>query len=526
MKILLLSMPDAAPPILHPSAIHMPALGIASVAGNIDPGHEVRIADLVRKRSGIARYVTRVLQRFRPDLVGFSAMTWQYPTCVRLMRLVRERCPTAKTVLGGYHATLMGEEVAEGPEAELLDFIVRGEGEDACRRLVNALDGQDRFEEIPSLSFKRDCRFVHNPRSAPLDLETIKPPVRDRRRLTWGYHYVYMKMEVLETSRGCTRDCNFCSMRHMYGRTFRPYPVERVIADLDDIVVRRRCRKVFIVDDNWVLNPRRVIELCDAIIARRYRGLRLIVQADCVSMARNEAMVKRMAEAGFVSVFLGIESASPKNLAAARKGDIVSASQEAVAMCHRYGISVIGGLIFGFPDDDEEAIVRNYRFLNTVGTDAPYCQIMTPYPKTGMRRELMEQGLVTNPDDFSRYNGLWANVRTRHLSTDELQYLFWLHRQRELDWWKPSSYAQRRGRGALWMAFWTRVMMPVLKRYHARVLRREGLRGRYKRELRRLTRMNRFPDLDPWGPDPFDEQTGRLDEEVTIGASAPAGGGS
>ena len=100
---------------------------------------------------------------------------------------------------------------------------------------------------------------------------------------------------------------------------------------------------------------------------------------------------------------------------AANKGNIVDASRKAVEICHKHNIMVIGGLIFGFPEDDEDAIRENYQFLNDIDSDASYCQILTPYPKTGMRQDLIDEGLVTNKYDYSRYSGLWANVKTRHL---------------------------------------------------------------------------------------------------------------
>ena len=116
----------------------------------------------------------------------------------------------------------------------------------------------------------------------------------------------------------------------MYGRSFRPYPIERILADIDAIYFNNKCRWIFISDDNFVLVPDRVAELCRKIIARRYRGLHFVVQADCVTMARNEEMVRLMARAGFRSIFLGIENVSKKNLQAANKGDIVDASREAI----------------------------------------------------------------------------------------------------------------------------------------------------------------------------------------------------
>ena len=494
MKVVLISMPDVTPIIIHETAVHMPGHGIACVAGNLDSQHDVFIIDLIRQRRNIRRYLTRTLRRIKPGLVGLSAMAWQFETCTKIARLIKHLCPDTKIVIGGYHATLMSDEIASSDDARWIDFMIRGEGEEACRRLVNALEGGDRIEQIPSLSYKTKDGWVHNAWQGPLDLSKLKLPVRDKRRLTWGYHILYSKIELLETSRGCTRGCNYCSMKHMYGRNFRTYPIERVMADLDDIYYKRKCRWVFIVDDNMVLNPKRVMDICDAVIARKYRGLNLVVQADCISMSENEPMVRKMARAGFRSVFLGIENVSKKNLEAAHKGDIVTASQKAVAMCHKYGIMVIGGLIFGFPDDDENDIIRNYQFLKDINADASYCQILTPYPKTGMRDDLIAQGLVTNKFDYRRYSGLWANVRTKHLTSEQLQFLFWYHRQVTLGWWDPSNRARGQGRG--WIAIWDFLFKPFLKKYYARILRKEGWDGRYRREIKRLERLNHFPDLE------------------------------
>ncbi len=494
MKVVLISMPDVVPLIIHESAIHMPSHGISSIAGNIDSEHDVTIIDLIRKRRSIKKYLSKILTRIQPELVGLSAMAWQYDTCIKIARLVKRILPNVKIVIGGYHATLMYEEISSATESKFVDFIVRGEGEEVCRRLVNALDGRDNLTDIPSLSFKENNQFVHNPRGENLDLGTLKLPVRDKRRLTWGYHITYNKIEVLETSRGCTRTCNFCSMKHMYGRSFRAFPIKRVLEDLDDIYYKRKTNWAFIVDDNMVLDQNRVIELCDAIIARKYKNLNLVVQADCVSMSRNEPMVKKMSEAGFRSVFLGIENASKKNLTTAGKGDICNASRRAIENCHKYGMMVVGGLIFGFPDDDEDSIIENYEFVKSIKADTAYCQILTPYPKTAMREFLLDEGLVTNKTNFTKYNGLWANVKTKHLDSARLQYLFWYHRQTVLGWWNPSKNAQKHGKG--WTSIWRFIFKPVMKLYYGRMLKKHGWEGRYQKEVGRWTRMNQFNNLN------------------------------
>ena len=494
MKVVLISMPDVAAVIMHEAAFHMPNLGIASLGANIDAGHDVYLIDLIRKRRNVRGYLQRTLRKIGPDLVGLSSMTWQFGTCLKLARLIKQWLPQARIVVGGYHATLMYEEIGQSPEAREIDFMIRGEGEEAFRRLVNALGGADDIAQIPSLSYRLGGAFVHNPRGELLDLARLKLPIRDKRRLTWGYHIMDRAVEVIETSRGCTRTCNFCSIRHMYGQSFRPFPIERILADIDDIYFNKKCRWIFVSDDNMVLSPPRVIELCAAIIARGYRHLHFVVQADCVTMSRNEEMVRMMAAAGFKTVFLGIENVSRKNLLTAQKGDIVSASRKAIELCHKYDIMVVGGMIFGFPDDDETDIMENYHFLKSIDADTSYCQILTPYPKTGIRQHLLDQGLVTNPDDFSTYNGIWANVRTRHLDADTLQYLVWYHRQIIMGWWEPSR--QVRAQGPVWTGIWLYFFRPFLKVVLGRLLRRHGWRGRYEREIARLKGVNRFADLD------------------------------
>ncbi len=494
MNILLLSMPDITPVVIHESAVHMPNLGIASIAANLDPGHEIRLVDLVRKRRSLKKYLVRLVADFKPDLIGLSSMTWQFDTCVKIAHLLKTLRPKAKLVLGGYHATLMFEEVATSPDARWFDYMVRGEGEIIMQRLVRALEGQDAVERIPGLSYKLAGIFHHNARGENLDLADLKPPIRDKRRLTWGYHIVTKKVEVLETSRGCTRSCNFCCMRHMYGRSFRTFPIERVLADLDNIYYERKTRWVFLADDNIVLNVQRVMQICDGIIARNYKNLMLTVQADCLTIAANEEMVAKMAEAGFRIIFLGIENGSKKNLSQAGKGDIVAASKQAIANCHKHGIMVLAGLIFGFPDDDATAIRENYEFFQEIGADVPYCQVLTPYPKTGMRQQLIEAGMVINLFDYKRYNGLWANVRTRHLNMEELQFEFWFQREQVLGWWRPPQLLRQEGR--FWTSLWRFVVKPVLKRSYERKLKEQGWQGLYQEAEAHWRAMNHFPDLE------------------------------
>lgn len=493
MKIVLISMPDATSLFIHQDAVHLPNLGIASIGANIDQGHDVYIIDLIRKRNSIRKYLTKTLTRIQPDVVGLSCMSFQYNTCIRVIRLIKQLLPNVKIVIGGYHPSMMYETIARSSEAELIDFIVVGEGEECFRRLVNALDHKDCFDNIPSLGYKRDGRFVFNPIGELLDLAKIKPPIRDKRRLTSGYHFMASKMEAVETSRGCTRSCNFCSMRHMYGRTYRTFPIERVIADLDYIYYNNNTRAVFIIDDNMVLDPQRVKLLCDAIIQRNYKNFFLSVQADCITVSKNEDMIAKMAKAGFRAIFLGMENVSAKNLETLKKGNILDATKKAVALCHKYGILVIGGVIFGLPDDDEQSIIDNYQYVKQLKIDGPYCQMLTPYPKTPIRQDLIERGLVTNFNDYRWYDGSWANIKTNYLESEQLQYFFWLYRQKILGWWEPTPIQKKLWK--LWTSSWKYCIRPVMKYFYNRRFRKLGWEGLYKEHIQNLRKINHFEDL-------------------------------
>ena len=141
-----------------------------------------------------------------------------------------------------------------------------------------------------------------------------------------------------------------------------------------------------------------------------------------------------------------------------------------------------------------QEIIANYQFLKSSGADTAYCQILTPYPKTGIRQELMAAGLVTNPHDYTRYNGMWANVRTHHLSDNQLHYLYWYHRLKVMGWWEPSERIRQQGK--LWTAIWLYFFRPLMKSVVARQEKKYGWKGRFAREVARIEQINRFPDLD------------------------------
>src|SRR5439155_10663131 len=200
-------------------------------------------------------------------------------------------------------------------DGAVFDFIVRGEGERAFRQLVDVLvGGAGDLVGIPGLSWRAREGWRHNPEGPLLELDSLPLPRRDARR--WeGAFYFDRSFDVAETSRGCPLPCTFCSIRRMYGRTFRRFPIPRVIADLRALDARG-VRGVFFVDDNVTIDVPRFRELCEEIVPAALSHLRYIVQASVHGIAKDASLASWMAGAGFDTVFMGIENAEDANVAA------------------------------------------------------------------------------------------------------------------------------------------------------------------------------------------------------------------
>jgi anaerobic magnesium-protoporphyrin IX monomethyl ester cyclase len=496
-----------------------PSVALATIAAQTDR-HDVRVADMVIwRRQAPARFV-RTLQEFRPRIVGLSAMTFQYETARHFAALAKQVDPGILTALGGYHATLFSDEIASSPDSRQWDFLVRGEGDFAFGELLDCVEaGGAALEAVLGLSWKQDGNFVHNPPRPLADLSRLKIPARDK-RLARGFHMYFRRADAIETSRGCLHLCNFCSIREMYGRSFRLFPIERVLADVEDAYARG-ARHIFCTDDNITLDMDRFEVLMDGIIGLKLRNLVITTQASPIGFANRPGIAKKMVQAGFVSVFLGIENVSAKSLRAMAKPNTVEAIKRGVAELQREDISVIAGLINGLPHDDAESIRENYAFIKGLGINSVMDQLLTPYPKTDLRKEMLKQGLVANHDDFRWYDGYFANVRTEHLSPELLSFVRWKTRRDVIGMWRPTraDWKHFKGYTYLW-EFGLRYLIWLNERLLELVF---GVEGRYKIQMRQYLQLNDFgfeaDGLDrgrPYHPlfgtaeDPFDDSRASL----------------
>jgi radical SAM superfamily enzyme YgiQ (UPF0313 family) len=447
MRILLLSMPDSFEhtPTL---AIRMPNGALASLAGNVDAHHQVSIDDLVLVQDSVRQTVERLIRELAPDLVGLSVMTFQRRTAQRIIALIKSIAPSTRIVVGGYDPSL-------APDAWThlslgVDVIVRGEGDVTFRDLVRGLEHGHPLSGVSGIWYRDGDDVRHTAPRAIASVEdgTVRPPKRAARVLS-GYTMLGRQIDVVETSRGCTFDCSFCSIIEMRGRNFHRFPLARVMADIADARARG-ARAIFFVDDNITIDVPRFEALCRHIIASGYNDVDYIVQGMTAPFAQHgETLVPLMKQAGFRYIFLGIENileddlaflkASAKNRqrvgrpgpsGGGRPGPfgpgetiVRNATLDAIDVLHRHGLLVVGGLIVGNPSDTPEAITANLEFARR-HVDWPYIQHPTPYPGTPMTRDFITRGLVVN-QRLEEYDGTTAVTRSEHLDAEEIEFMRW-----------------------------------------------------------------------------------------------------
>jgi anaerobic magnesium-protoporphyrin IX monomethyl ester cyclase len=431
MRVLLLSMPDSFEhtPAL---AIRMPNGALASLAGNLDPHHDVAVADLLLAQPSVQHTVDQLVRRAAPDIVGLSVMTFQRRTARRLIAFIRSILPSARIAVGGYDPSLAPE--AWTNPAIGVDFIVRGEGELTFRELVRALEQRTPVSDVAGLWYRDGTVFRRNaPRPiGALDDGGIRLPARGARVLS-GYTMLGRQVDVVETSRGCTFDCSFCSIIEMRGRNFHRFPLPRVLEDIAD-ARRRGARAIFFVDDNITIDVPRFESLCRAIIDAGLNDLDYIVQGMTAPFARHgTTLAPLMKQAGFRYVFLGIENvleqdlqflkAGAKNSRSTAGEGRTNATLEAIDVLHRHGLLIVGGLIVGNPDDTPESIAANLNFAHRY-VDWPYIQHPTPYPGTPMTRDFHERGLVVN-QHVDDYDGTTAVTRSAQLDAEDIEFMRW-----------------------------------------------------------------------------------------------------
>jgi radical SAM superfamily enzyme YgiQ (UPF0313 family) len=297
------------------------------------------------------------------DLVAISIETYSAKRGYHIAAQFRKR--GIPVVIGGYHATLCPDETKEHADA-----VCIGEAESVWPAILqDAARGQLQ-------------PFYRGDRSRPL--EGLTP----NRGIFKGKNY--LPVALVETSRGCPFQCNFCSIGAVFQSTYRRRPVQEIVEELRPV----RDKYVFFVDDNIVGDPTGALELFEAIAPLKIQWM----SQGSLHALRDESLVRQMARSGCMGLLVGFESLNHRNLAAMGKRiNKVDEYRAALDCLRRAGVFVYGTFIFGYPYDTPETFDESVRFAKRENLFLAAFNHLVPFPGTPLYRELEADGRLRYP---------------------------------------------------------------------------------------------------------------------------------
>ncbi len=350
------------------------------------------------------------------DLVGITSKTLAIESAERFARIAHE-AGVQTVVVGGAHATLMPEDVARWA-----DVVVTGEAYRTWPQII-----QD---------FVDDDLKPHYHDSEWADLAGVAP-ITDRVIEMMGENRDYWT-PMMEITRGCPRNCTFCTAIRVSGQRMRLRPIEEIV----DEIQRRRIKRFFLTDDNFGLafrtNPDYIEALFKALEPLPLHGW--TAQAEML-VSTHPDLLKLARRAHFDKFFIGFESVNPANrreLGGKSKG-LVAQYKEAIKTIQSHGIGVVGLFVFGFDHDTPQTLIDTWDFVRESELDSVSMTVLTPYPGTPFRTQLIaEERLMDKP--WRYYDTAHVTYYPKRMSVEELEKTYdWFCRQV----YSPVSMARR-----------------------------------------------------------------------------------
>jgi len=390
-----------------------PPLGICYVAAACEAaGAETKIIDYI-----VGQYtpekLSRTLAEFKPDIVGATSVTLNFPAAAEIIRAVKEHDPSILTMMGGPHVSFDAKNTLRS--SPQIDLIVSGEAEATLLKWLPRAFDKSSWNKIKGLAYMDGDRFVHTgPAEFISDIDALPSPSRRLLPLS-KYKALGFPISII-TSRGCPNRCIFCLGRKMVGFKVRYRGAAKVADEIEELM-DLGFTNINIADDLFTANKKRVKTLCELLMKR---GLSFtwsaFARADTVD---EEAL---LLQAGCIAVSFGIESGNPEMLVRVKKGITKDQARRASDLCKKVGMRAHASFIVGLPGETEETLADTFSFAGELGMEYGF-HFLAPFPGTTVREEIDKYDLEILTDDWSRYDANSAIVKTTNLSPERIEEL-------------------------------------------------------------------------------------------------------
>jgi len=333
------------------------ALNNAGVSSEVlDMNLHYDFADLCRK-----------IVEFKPDLIGFSIMTFGHKELYRIINETKKKFPYLKIVVGGPHVSMLRGKVLE--DCLGIDYGIILEGD---LSIIELCKGND-LESIQGFIFRdRDKVITNNFGKFITSLDSLNFP----KYTSFELDKYPTKQIGIVTSRGCPYDCIYCPVNSAIGKQFRYRSDQNIISEIEFWYLKGY-KEILILDDNFTLLRSRVEKLCDLLKEKNFVGLSLKcpngIRADRVDYN----LLKRMRQVGFDMLSFGVEAAEDRVLQRIKKGESISTIEEGIRNACDLGYDVDLFFLIGSPGESLNDLktsfalslrypVRSARFYNII----------------------------------------------------------------------------------------------------------------------------------------------------------------
>lgn len=392
-------------------------LGILAVATPLKrAGFEVVLVD----STITPNFKQRVLSEVRDALcLGISLVTGpMIRETVDIAKSIKAWNPEFPIILGGWHPSLLPKQTLEAP---YLDYIVRGQGEDALLELVQHIQAGAAPDLIQGIGFKRDGRLIMTPERPLRPLVEMPPKAYELADFDAYERGCGRRWAMYTSSLACPFNCAYCTNSGVYGRKWNALPPEQFVEETVDLSRRYSLEMLWIVDDNFLVDLDRARGIAEGLV-RENSHYRWSIQATTNMTSRlTHEDLKLLRRAGLHQICQGVDSGSHTILKAMHKDwQDFESIYESAARCLEAGIRPSFNIIFAFPGETRKEQRETINFMMDVCRRFPgaefWTNIFTPYPGSPIFERTTELGIDMPTslegwsDFFPRYTRLpWLN---------------------------------------------------------------------------------------------------------------------
>ena len=196
---------------------------------------------------------------------------------------------------------------------------------------------------------------------------------------------------------------------------------KNIIKELKSNEIKNRACIIFIVDDNFFVDRKFVMALCDAIINKGIKKY-FMAQIRVDMIVKYPEILKKMANAGFIYLFLGLESFSDRTLEKLNKRLNFKQIKSALRILHDLGYFIQGNIIIGATlEDTKQDIESTIEIAKNLDIDLLSYSLLTPFPGTKLMEKVINDDILLSRD-WNDFNWSVPVIKYPHLSSDDLSY--------------------------------------------------------------------------------------------------------